>query len=188
RGARPRGCTAGRARLVVIDYRRSLLGAVSTDHLIGYGSGAETAAPLLESVASYIDKRRPGSDVTPRQLRDRSWWSGPECFVLVDDYDLVTAGPTTPVAPLLPFLSQARDVGLHLIITRRAGGAGPAMCEPILQRLRELGTAGLVMAGDRDEGALVATVRPSPQPPGRGFLVTRRDGTRLIQLAEIDLA
>jgi S-DNA-T family DNA segregation ATPase FtsK/SpoIIIE len=180
--------TPEQARLVVIDYRRSLLGAVSTEHLIGYGSGAETAGPLLESVTSYMDKRRPGPDVTPQQLRDRSWWSGPECFVLVDDYDLVTAGPTNPVAPLLPYLSQARDVGLHLVITRRAGGAGRAMFEPILQRLRELGTPGLVMSGDRDEGALVGTVRPSAQPPGRGFLVTRRDGTRLIQLAEIDPA
>jgi S-DNA-T family DNA segregation ATPase FtsK/SpoIIIE len=175
--------TPERARIVVIDYRRSLLGAVTTDHLIGYGSGAETAGPLLDSVAGYMDKRRPGSDVTPQQLRERSWWTGPECFVLVDDYDLVTAGPANPVTPLLAYLSQARDVGLHLIVTRRAGGAARAQFEPILQRLKELGTPGLVMSGERDEGPLVGTVRPSAQPPGRGFLVTRREGTRLVQLA-----
>jgi S-DNA-T family DNA segregation ATPase FtsK/SpoIIIE len=132
-----------------------------------------------------MDKRRPGPDITPQQLRDRSWWTGPECFVLVDDYDLVAGGPTNPVAPLLPYLSQARDVGLHLIVTRRAGGAGRAQFEPILQRLRELGTPGLVMSGERDEGPLVGTVRPSAQPPGRGFLVTRRDGSRLVQLAHV---
>jgi len=177
--------TPEQARIVVVDYRRSLLGAVTTEHLIGYGTAAENAAPLLESVASYMDKRRPGADVTPEQLRDRSWWTGPECFVLVDDYDLVTAGATNPLHPLLPYLSQARDVGLHVVLTRRAGGAGRALYEPILQRLRELGSPGIVMAGERDEGPLVGTVRPGPQPPGRGWLVQRKEGTRLIQLATL---
>ena len=71
----------------------------------------------------------------------------------------------------------------HLVLTRRAGGAGRSMFEPILQRLRELGSPGIIMAGDRDEGPLVGTVRPGPQPPGRGWFVTRKEGTRLIQLA-----
>ncbi len=177
--------TPDQARMVVVDYRRSLLGAVNTDHLIGYGTAAENAGPLIASVASYMDKRRPGAEVTPEQLRARSWWTGPECFVLVDDYDLVASGPVNPMLPLLDYLSQARDVGLHLVLTRRAGGAGRAMYEPILQRLRELGSPGLVLAGDREEGVLVGTVRPGPQPPGRGWLVTRKDGPRLIQLAHL---
>jgi S-DNA-T family DNA segregation ATPase FtsK/SpoIIIE len=173
------------ARIVLIDYRRSLLGAVATDHLIGYGTAAENTVPLIASVASYMDKRRPGPDVTPEQLRARSWWTGPECFVLVDDYDLIATGPPNPLLPLLEYLSQARDVGLHLVLTRRAGGAGRSMYEPILQRLRELGSPGLVMSGERDEGPLVGTVRPSLQPPGRGWLVTRKEGARLVQLAHV---
>jgi S-DNA-T family DNA segregation ATPase FtsK/SpoIIIE len=173
------------ARIVLVDYRRSLLGAVTTDHLIGYGTTAENTAPLIESVASYMERRRPGPDVTPEQLRGRSWWTGPECFVLVDDYDLVATAAASPLLPLLEYLSQARDVGLHLVVTRRAGGAARALYEPILQRLRELGGPGLVMSGERDEGALVGGVRAGPQPPGRGWLVTRRDGARLVQLAHV---
>jgi S-DNA-T family DNA segregation ATPase FtsK/SpoIIIE len=175
--------TPAEARIVLIDYRRSLLGAISPEHLIGYGTSAENAIPLLDSVASYMERRRPGPDITPDQLRERSWWEGPECFVLVDDYDLVATGPANPVLPLLEYLSQARDVGLHLVLTRRAGGAARALYEPVLQRLRELGTPGIVMSGDRDEGALVGAVRPGPLPAGRGWLVTRRDGPRLVQLA-----
>jgi DNA segregation ATPase FtsK/SpoIIIE, S-DNA-T family len=174
--------TPEQARLVLIDYRRSLLGAITTDHLIGYGSAADNAVPLVEAVASYMQKRRPTDDVTAEQLRARSWWTGPECFVLVDDYDLVVGG-TNPLLPLLEYLAQARDVGLHLVLTRRAGGVARALSEPVLQRLRELGTPGIVMSGDRDEGPVVGNVRPGPQPPGRGWLVTRRDGARLIQLA-----
>jgi S-DNA-T family DNA segregation ATPase FtsK/SpoIIIE len=174
------------ARIVLVDYRRSLLGAVQSEHLIGYGTAAENAAPLIGSVASYMDKRRAGPEVTAEQLRARSWWTGPECFVLVDDYDLVATSGMNPLLPLLEYLAQARDVGLHLVLTRRAGGAGRALYEPVLQRLRELGSPGIVMAGDRDEGALVGTVRPGPQPPGRGWLVTRKDGPRLVQLASLE--
>jgi S-DNA-T family DNA segregation ATPase FtsK/SpoIIIE len=130
-------------------------------------------------------RRLPGPEVTSEQLRDRSWWTGPELFVLVDDYDLVATGPTNPMLALLDHLPQARDVGLHLVVTRRSGGASRALYEPIIQRLRELSSPGLVLSGDRDEGVLVGTVRPEPLPPGRGRLVTRREGVRLVQLAHL---
>jgi S-DNA-T family DNA segregation ATPase FtsK/SpoIIIE len=170
------------ARLVVVDYRRSLLGAIDSDHLIGYATGAAQTAELVESVAGYMKGRLPGPDLTPQQLRDRSWWSGPDCYLLVDDYDLVAAGPSNPLHPLLEYLAQARDIGLHLVLTRRTGGAGRSMYEPVIQRLRELSTPGLVLSGDREEGTLLGTVRPGPLPPGRGWLVTRREGVRLVQL------
>ncbi len=178
--------TPEEARIILIDYRRSLLGAITTEHLIGYGTAADNAAALVGSVASYMDKRRPGADITPEQLRTRSWWEGPECFVLVDDYDLVATGGSNPITPLLEYLAQARDVGLHLIVTRRAGGAGRAQFDPVLQRLRELGAPGIVMSGDKEEGVLIGNVRPSTQPPGRGWMVSRRHGTRLIQLAYLE--
>jgi S-DNA-T family DNA segregation ATPase FtsK/SpoIIIE len=176
-----------RARLIIVDYRRGLLGAVTSEHLIGYGTAAAQAADLVGSATGYLERRLPGPDVTPAQLRDRSWWTGPELFVLVDDYDLVAAGPANPVAPLLDHLAQARDVGLHLVLARRSGGAARALYEPVVQRLRELSTPGLVLSGDPDEGALLGPARPRPMPPGRGFLVTRKEGVRLVQLAHLPL-
>jgi len=175
--------TPRQARIIFIDYRRGALGVVTTEHLIGYGMEVEQASSLVASAASYLDDRRPGPGVTPEQLRTRSWWDGPDLFVLVDDYDLVATGGRNPLTPLLDHLAHARDVGLHLVVARRAGGAGRALYDPVIQRLRELGAPGLVMSGDRDEGALVGSVRPSPQPPGRGYLVTRRHGVQLVQLA-----
>ncbi|MFI6261287.1 type VII secretion protein EccCa [Micromonospora sp. NPDC051006] len=177
--------TPEQARVILVDYRRSLLGAIETAHLIGYGTAAAHTADLVESAAGYLAGRIAGPEVTPRQLRDRSWWSGPELFVLVDDYDLVAAGPANPLRALEEYLPQARDVGLHLVLARRSGGAGRAQYEPIVQRLRELSTAGLVMTGSPEEGALVGPVRPGPLPPGRGRLVTRREGVRLVQLAHL---
>ncbi|MFG1884212.1 type VII secretion protein EccCa [Micromonospora sp. NPDC049102] len=177
--------TPEEARVILVDYRRSLLGAIETPHLIGYGTAAAHSADLVESAAGYLQRRAPGPEVTPQQLRDRSWWSGPELFVLVDDYDLVATGPANPLRALEEHLPHARDVGLHLVLARRSGGAGRSQYESIVQRLRELSTAGLVMAGSPEEGALVGPVRPGPLPPGRGRLVTRREGVRLVQLAHL---
>ena len=173
------------ARIVVVDHRRNLFGEVADTHLIGYTSTATATAAAIEEVAESLRGRLPGADVTPRELRERSWWTGPEVYVLVDDYDLVAPSgmATHPLLALVEFLPLAKDVGLHLVITRRVGGAGRALYDPVLGRLRELGAPGLVMNGSRDEGALVEGVRPASEPPGRGTLVDRRRGARRIQLA-----
>ncbi|MGH3901369.1 MAG: type VII secretion protein EccCa [Pseudonocardiaceae bacterium] len=172
------------ARIVMVDYRRTMLGFLESEHVIGYGMSADVLAPIIGDVERSMRNRLPGASVTQQQLRDRSWWSGPELFILVDDYDLVaTQGGPNPLAPLLEFLAQAKDVGLHLIVTRRSGGAARALFEPVIARLRELSTPGIVMSGSPDEGPLLGTVKPSTMPPGRGTLVGRKAGQQLIQIA-----
>ncbi len=171
------------ARLMIVDYRRGLLGAVESEHLISYTSTAEALTAAVTDLVASLRRRLPGPDVTPEQLRARSWWTGPDVFLLVDDYDLVAAPSGNPLAPLVDLLAQAKDVGLHLVVARRAGGSARAMFEPVLTRLRELSTPGLVGNGSREEGPLVGTARPGPRPPGRAVLVTRRHGETLVQLA-----
>ena len=58
--------------------------------------------------------------------------------------------------PLQPLLSQAGDVGLHLVITRRMGGVSRALYERILQSLIDLGTTGILLSGNPDEVRLSA--------------------------------
>jgi DNA segregation ATPase FtsK/SpoIIIE, S-DNA-T family len=174
--------TSERARTIFIDYRRSLLDSSEVPHQIGYATSSVAAMSLLGEVREALVKRLPPPDLTAEQLRTRSWWSGADLFLIVDDYDLV-AGATNPLLTLSELLPQARDIGLHLILARSAGGAGRAMFEPVIQRLREMGSPGLIMSGNRDEGQLLGGVRPSPQPPGRGFFVERRGGSRLVQVA-----
>jgi len=178
--------TPDQARLVIADYRRGLLGAVEGEHLLDYAPSGKVFAESVPQLRDALQKRLPGPDVTPAQLRDRSWWRGPEVYLLVDDYDLVVTQSGNPLAPLLELLPQARDIGLHLIVTRRCGGASRAMYEPVLQRLRELDTPGLLMSGNREEGPLFGNLRPSPQPPGRGTLVRRSDGMQLMQTAWVE--
>ncbi|MFS8520625.1 MAG: type VII secretion protein EccCa [Micromonosporaceae bacterium] len=178
--------TPQQARLIIADYRRGLLGAVESEHLLEYAASREALTACLTEVRNALRNRLPGPDVTPAQLRERSWWKGPEVYLLVDDYDLVVSGMDNPLSVLLELLPQARDIGLHVILTRRVGGISRALYEPVLQRLRELDMPGLLMSGNREEGQVFGTLRPSPQPPGRGTLVRRRDGQQLIQTAWID--
>src|SRR5690606_17137017 len=118
-------------------------------------------------------------DVTQEQLKNRSWWSGPELFLVVDDYDLVVTQSGNPLQPIAPFLPQAKDVGLHLIVTRRVGGASRAMFDPVLGKLKELSMPGLLGHAPGDGGRLIGHLRPQPPTPGRGIRVTRKAGNRL---------
>jgi S-DNA-T family DNA segregation ATPase FtsK/SpoIIIE len=174
------------AQVALIDFRRSLLGVVGEEYLIGYASASGTVREMVELTINAMTKRLPGPDITPQQLRDRSWWSGPELFVLVDDYDLVAPNShDNPLSPLLEYMTQGRDIGLHLVVTRRSGGAGRAIYDPVLSRIRDLASPGVLMSGNRDEGTLVGNLRGEPLPPGRGWLVTRADGAQLVQFAHL---
>ncbi|MFD0365903.1 type VII secretion protein EccCa [Nocardia sp. GCM10030253] len=174
--------TPNQARFILGDYRRTMLGLVPDGYLAGYGSTAPQFTQNMSDLAAYVSQRTPGQDVTPQQLRDRSWWSGPELFVIIDDYDLVATSMGNPVSVLVEHLPHARDLGFHLIIARRSGGASRAMYEATLARMKDLGSAGLVMSCNKDEGVLMGTTRPSLKPPGRGTYVTR-NSEDLIQLA-----
>ena len=177
------GYTPDQARVIVVDFRRSLLGAVESSHLIGYGSSQQTTTDLIRQVTQAMKERLPGPDVTTEQLRERSWWHGPQLYLLIDDYDLVAGGAVNPLTPLLEYLPQARDIGLHVVLTRRIGGAGRAMFDPVISRIRELASPGIMMSGPREEGALFGNIKPQILPPGRAWLFTRRHGSRLLQLA-----
>jgi len=178
-----RAFTPKEARILVLDYRRGLLDVVDPAFLIGFSNSPPAAAQMIRDAAEAMMQRLPGPDVTPDQLRARSWWKGPELYLLVDDYDLVVTPSGNPLAPLLEVLPHSRDVGLHVILARATGGAGRAMYEPVMQRLRELGSAGIVLSGSPDEGHLLGTVSASKQPQGRGTLYSRRRGTRRVQVA-----
>ena len=127
-----------RAHVVLVDHRRSLLGEVPPSHLLQHLTSPARAVPALAELASYLERRLPDEHVTATQLRDRSWWDGPEIFVVVDDHDLGVPGQASPLLALQPLLAQAGDVGLHLVVARHSGGAARAFYEPVLQTLRDL--------------------------------------------------
>lgn len=150
--------TPTEAQLVVVSCRRSLHGEFDD-------------AYLLHALSTPDETRRHASELTRHLSPHLTRPTGPELFVLVDDHDLV-GGPDSPLAPLIPLLFQAREVGLHLLLARRASGGSRALFEPAVQALRDLGAPGVLLSGNPNEGPLLGAVSPSQAPPGRARWVT----------------
>ncbi|MBA8815025.1 S-DNA-T family DNA segregation ATPase FtsK/SpoIIIE [Microbacterium halimionae] len=171
------------AKIFAVDYRRSLLGEIPEEYLGAYLTSHDPASNGLAELSAFFTGRIPGPDVTPAELRDRSWWKGAEGFVIVDDYDLVATSQGNPLAVLQPLLAQAGDVGLHVIITRRTGGASRAAYDPIIQRFTDLGVTGILLGGNPEEGPLIGRVKAVPAAPGRAQVISREHGFIAAQLA-----
>ncbi|WP_019549190.1 type VII secretion protein EccC [Streptomyces sulphureus] len=170
------------AKIVVGDYRRSLLGAVPGSHLIEYAAMSNAMEVHMNALQDLMERRQPPPDVTQQQLRDRSWWTGPQIFILVDDYELVATSSGNPLSVLTENLPFARDIGVRFIIARSTGGASRSMFETFMTRIKELGAQGIVLSGDPGEGELLGKVRPRPMPAGRGVFVSRKRGNPLVQV------
>jgi DNA segregation ATPase FtsK/SpoIIIE, S-DNA-T family len=196
--------------LLVIDLRRGLPDLTSLPNLAGYACTPATVAQAVDDLQRELTERTPADlgvlaerqpagprlrppvgaalNGTNRQESPtglvgapvRVW---PRWVVLVDDYDLLPAAAGSPLLPLLDLLGLGRELGLHLVLTRRVAGSARAAFEPVVQRLRELGGVGLVMGGDPGEGPLLGNQRAVPLPPGRGFLVRPRRAPALVQVA-----
>lgn len=172
-------------KLFVVDNRRSLLGVTPDTHLAEYIPMSNAMEHHMVALADLMKRRTPTADVTARQLRDRSWWQGPTVYVVIDDFDLVSTSSGNPLSGLTELLPFARDVGVRFIIARSTAGASRASYEAFMQRIKELGAQGVVLAGDPTEGDVLGGVRPRPMPAGRGVFVSRRRGRPLVQVGRV---
>ncbi|GAA1952997.1 type VII secretion protein EccC [Nocardioides panacihumi] len=137
-------------QIVVIDPRATLVGEVTAEQLLAHVTGdpTSTVAELATELA--------------RRTRGRA--RGPDVWVVADDLDLL---PAAVWQPLVPLLARAGDIGLHVTVARRAGGAGRAIYEPLLSTLRDLRSPGVLLSGSPEDGPLLAGVRARAAPPGR---------------------
>ncbi len=175
--------TAVQAQLLIVDFRRALLAVVESEHLSGYAMSPAALAVLLPDLLESLQGRMPPPDASQAQLRNGSWWSGPDLYVIVDDYDLVANAAGNPLAPIVEFLPYAADLGLHLIVARRSAGIERAMFEPLLASLRDLGCTSLMMSGCPAERGSFGPIEPMRLASGRGVLTTRTGDDELVQVA-----
>lgn len=159
----------------VVDPRRMLADLVPDDYLGGYVTSAAQAQGLATALTSELQRRtgdpEPGTeaDVIPRVV------------LLIDDYDILTAGGNSPLASLAQFLPQSHDVKFSVVLTRRVRGSARGLYESFMAALQDSGGSGLILSGDRLEGALVHNTRARRQPPGRGQLVRAGRAAQTIQ-------
>ncbi|HEX3605435.1 MAG TPA: type VII secretion protein EccCa [Candidatus Dormibacteraeota bacterium] len=172
-----------RVGVVLVDARMRLREVVPRSHLLADAPTAAAARDAMVRLRELAESRLPSAELDPVALRERSWWTGPDVIAVVDDYDLIATPSNNPLLPLVEVLAQGRDLGIHLVVARRTGGAARALFEPPLQRLRELGAPWIILSGERQEGQLVGPYTAAPRPPGRGMYVRRGRRPALVQVA-----
>ena len=145
------------AEWLVTDTRRGLLDQP------GYRVPEDFRAELRRW-ADVLRERIPGPEVTPQQLKQRTWWEGPELFVVIDDAD---ADPG--LDPLVPLLPYAADIGLHVVMARRSGPFARAAYHPVMQAIRDQ-SAWLLLSAPREDGP-IAGHKLVRRQPGRGLYV-----------------
>ncbi|WP_203736580.1 type VII secretion protein EccCb, partial [Catellatospora chokoriensis] len=179
--------TPDQAKMIIIDPRRSLLGAVTTEHQLAYISNLSQIRDYVEAIRVRMEERRPPDGTRPQDMPLRPWLAGRgEFFLIVDDYDVVVSGGSHPIEPLADFLFQARDVGLHLIAAAGANWGGTrSSYDAALSRLAAANAPYLMLSAENIVTAPFGSrMKYDRMPPGRGRLITRR-GSRLVQLAEL---
>jgi S-DNA-T family DNA segregation ATPase FtsK/SpoIIIE len=160
----------------VFDPRRGLAGVVPEPYLGGYAPNPALAQQLAASVCTELAHRDPSvrAGLAPRVV------------LLIDDYDILAASATQPLGAFVPYLAAVRDLGLHVVLTRRVAGASRGLYEPFTLGVRESGCLALLMSGDRTEGQLFAGVRPTTLPVGRAQYVRPGESARLVQTAYLE--
>lgn len=159
----------------VFDPRHGLADAVPEAYRGGYAPNSTLAQQLAAAVAKELESRDPARG-----------GGGPRIVLLVDDYDVLAASGTQPLAAFVRYLAAGRDLGLHVLMTRRVMGASRGLYEPFTLGVRESGCLGLLMSGDRTEGQLFAGVRPVTMPVGRAQYVRPGGQARTVQTAHLD--
>ena len=174
-----------RCHLSLLDYRRTLRDMANRPSVRSSSSTPAATTELVADLQSTLRARLPSADLTPEELDQRRWWSGPDIVLIVDDYDLVTGQLGSPLGDLVDLVAHGRDIGFHLVLARRVRGTARSSFEPLFQRLQELNTPGLIFSGDPDEGPLLGSQKAVPLPVGRAFYVRHQLPTVLVQTAHV---
>ena len=99
-----------------------------------------------------------GIDAETRSAR--SWWSGPEVFIVVDDYHLFAVAQPglgeVPVHKALPWVAnEPLARGLHFVIARASENlAIQTMRDPILNRLTTDLAPTVMLSADKFDGQI----------------------------------
>ena len=163
--------------LAVVDPRRTLQGEIPDEYLGGYASTADLAQKLASAITPELQKRMPSSPDEATGARPL-----PRIVLLVDDYDVVTAGSNAPLQTLTPYVAMGRELNFHVVLARRTAGAARGVYEPTFMAVRDSGATGLMLSGDRSEGQLLGSVRPRRLPRGRALLVRTGEALRTVQV------
>lgn len=143
-------------------------------YLLSYAQSVNSFKDTVEKVKELIAPRIPNdaTEMSNQALRDRSWYSGPEVFLLIDGANAFDPGNYAkgPLDDIIELIDARTDVGLHVYATANTSRfVSMQSATKLYVALRAKNTPYLLLRGPESDGALW---------PGTGikFAAGRRDG------------
>jgi S-DNA-T family DNA segregation ATPase FtsK/SpoIIIE len=151
-------------------------------YLMAYADSTETLNPAVSMIGEVIRPRNPSVDqnLSMKDIRNRSWYSGPEVFVLVDSAPRfgtgstpMDTGPRHGIDALIDLIRLRSDIGLHVYATGQAQRFSTAKTQnKLYEAMLERNTAVLMLSGPPGEGAVFPGVKFQVRREGEAMLYT----------------
>lgn len=179
------------AVIVLIDPLRRHLGRVDEKNLFAHVHREDDIVPVMDRLFTELNLAErdlpEGVDQFTRELR--SWWQGPEVFIVVDDYHLAAdaRGTTEPVLyKMLPWVAEeplAR--GFHVVLARTSTDMWVSEArDPVFKRLMHDRAPIVMLSGDKTDPQVAGTKFERFGIPGRGrYIETTLNRKNRIQAA-----
>ena len=177
--------TRNDAAVLLYDPRSAHMERIPETNLYATVKKNEQFVEQLKSMIAEFDlvNRDVPEDAGVDERRQRRWWSGPEVFIIIDDYDFVTPRHATeppPVHELIGWVSvDGYERGIHIVVASDSGNiATKTQTDPILKRMLTDRTPAVLLSTSKLEGTWGATKFTQHSIPGRARYVeagVRRD-------------
>jgi S-DNA-T family DNA segregation ATPase FtsK/SpoIIIE len=146
----------------------------------GYTADKNAAESMARDIADLIRARIPtdADNLTAEMMRNRTWYSGPEIFVLADPANALVGSSSidsSALDQLRDVIAERNDLGLRVFVTMPSAGFAVAKNRPFFKTLYAAGTYTLLLSGtDTDTvfGAISAgtAIKFMRRRPGLGQL------------------
>ncbi|WP_255802023.1 FtsK/SpoIIIE domain-containing protein [Mycobacteroides abscessus] len=194
--------TPEQVKFIVIDFRGGLLGVIPDEYLVKMTLPDENGEPsmismfirnamdlartvptsegrpptIMEVIAQSLNDRRPPRDATLEQLATRSWWSGPDIVLLIDNWHQIYQSHPMHMNALQEFndFIMSPETGVHVLATciiaqmqqTTFGGRGP------IGTAWSNGCHSFILSGNKSDFT----------DPSRAFTVTQRPTGQAVYL------
>ncbi|HET8843614.1 MAG TPA: type VII secretion protein EccCb, partial [Ktedonobacteraceae bacterium] len=181
--------TPEQAKVVLIDYRKTLAEFNRSEHLQAYVVSSDQAKDQVVFLKEELERRLAANLKLPadRSGQEKAW-VGPHYYMVIDDYESVAGSMpqnSNPLNPLEGLVTSGLEVGFHIMLARRVAELSRANFDPIFRTVRNMESPGLLMRGDQIEGrqAMHKQNISDALPTGRAWYVSRGASTLAIQIA-----
>ncbi|MFA5709914.1 FtsK/SpoIIIE domain-containing protein [Mycolicibacterium sp.] len=166
----------------------------------GYVTSAGDIRDTAKMLATLMASRQPGDDASIEQLRNRTYFTGPEVYVFIENFAAMAEGYMAKTAfdevevngqSVVKMLSAGIDLGVHFIISDNSGFTERVKSSAFLLALRDNMMAPILqLAGQPSSGQPIGQayhLKPARWRPGQGRIIVDAEDHSMVQTAFIDV-